>query len=171
MIDRIVAQRVEAEIERLLNGVGDTAGVATTRSNYADRDGGKLTRAQIARQTYLRESGQVPESAAASADVPRRRRRRGRKPRIGYVVVPRRGRKVEPELFETARIVWEAINKHAAKNDTPISAMDLEKLTGLKKKTVESCAYYLRRHDAVGAYVKDGAGLITAEPLDPHRSK
>lgn len=160
MIDRIVNERVEsvleARIAELLNGKSD-AGVASKRADYHDRSA-------AARATYLRESGQVVDDSPD--DQPRRRRSRGRRPRLGYVMVPKRGRYVEPDLFATAAIVYNVIRKHALKSDEPLSAPAIEKLSGLKKKTVESCAYYLRRHDGDGLLVADGKGLITAAPLN-----
>lgn len=161
MIDAIVRQRVEATLAELLTPSNDRPGVASKVSDYAKV---KLDRSAAARETYLRESGQVDPSD--NGDTPKHRRRsRGRNPRLGYVVVPRRGRPVQPELFSTADQVWKAIVKSVAKTGEPISAVDIEKLTGLGKKTVESCVYYLRRHDPAGALVADGKGLITAEPL------
>lgn len=158
MIDSIVAERFETmlsdRLASLFNGNADKPGVASKRSDYKDRSA-------IARETYLRESGQVGETDV----TPRRRRRRGRNPRLGYVIVPKRGRQSEPDLFATAAIVWNAIVKHAKKDETPMSAVAIERATGLGKKTVESCVYYLRRHDGSGSLVADGKGLITAEPL------
>lgn len=161
MIDALVSERVEsvleARIAELLNGKDD-AGIASKRADYATA---RSNRSALARETYLRESGQVPGD-----DAPRRRRRsRGRRPRLGYVIVPKRGRQSEPDLFATAAQVWNAIVKHDKKNDSPISVVDIEKATGLGKKTVESCVYYLRRHTGDGQLVADGKGMITAMPL------
>lgn len=52
--------------------------------------------------------------------------------------------KADPELFKTADKVWKALKK--AKH--PMSNADVEKATGLGKKTVQSCIWFLRNHNA-----------------------
>jgi hypothetical protein len=156
MINEMVERRVAGIIDEMMQSNNDRPGVATVASNY--REKGENTRSIVARRTMEREI------AETETEQPARRRRRVRRPRVGYIVVTNnRGRYTDPtDLFETAEIVFRAI----VKAKLPMSQPELERVTGLKRKTVESCVWYLRRHDATGATVKDGKGLITASPLD-----
>ncbi len=159
MIDSIVARKVEDAIAKMFDGTTDK-GVRSVVSDYSEK--GENARSLAARRTYLLESGQSDRSMAKAAVASYRRKTRTRRPRVGYVIVPRRGRFTMPELFATAETTFKAILKARQ----PISAPDLERVTGLGKKTIESCVWYLRRHDATGAVVKDGRGLVTAALLD-----
>lgn len=66
------------------------------------------------------------------------------------------GRKMDLALFNTASKVWNAIVSADKRDGRSLSARELEKATGLSKKTVESCIWYLRNHDDNGVRVKPG---------------
>lgn len=76
--------------------------------------------------------------------IVRRRSRRGQRAKVAYALMPvRKGhRRVTPDFggFETASKVYAAI-----KADGPLTNYQIEQKTGLVKKTVESCVFFLRR--------------------------
>ncbi len=142
-INRLVDEQVEQKIKALLSELGTSE--TPRHRTVADIRviNGKKTRSQIAREIYERESGDT--SAMAEPTVTHRRRRRGaaRASKVYEINVDGR---VKPDLFPTAQIVFNAIKT----TRKPITAFELEKATGLTKKTVESCVWYLRNHDADG---------------------
>jgi hypothetical protein len=72
----------------------------------------------------------------------RRKREPGTGNRATYVVnVSKRGAQPKmAHLFPTAEKVWDVVRRHKR----GLTAFEVEQLTGLKKKTVESCLWYLR---------------------------
>lgn len=83
-------------------------------------------------------------------DTPKRRRRsRPTGPRTTYVVALKRASKADLDrLFPTALQCWKAIARKS-----PMTAPEMEKATGLGKKTVESCIWFLRTN----GYIKSKA--------------
>jgi hypothetical protein len=94
-------------------------------------------------ETNRQRASQNGAAANSDEDAPRAARKRGRgRSAVGYIVKAYRGRgrRTMPALVPTWSRTWEAIK--AAKG--PVTAREIEKVTGDKQKTVESSVYQLR---------------------------
>lgn len=109
-------------------------------------------RVKAALQTLLEgesENGAETHEAASEAAPERlvRRRKRGRgRPKVHYKALPVKGRLAA--MLPMCERSWKAI-KAAGK---PLSAIELEEITGDPQKTVESAVYKLR----AGEWASDG---------------
>lgn len=92
-------------------------------------------------------------------------RRRKRGPQRASVAYARNytGRKLSAEMFPTAAKVWSAIVSSPRK---PLTNRELETITRLPKKTVESSVWYLRNHDESGRRVKAGTKHALVHSVD-----
>lgn len=138
LIAEIVEKRVATELERAL---GDLTNTDSNGRPIDDPDFGTRKRAYQTRDGEPEKLAQAPwPSADGSA---RRGRKRGRgRGTVGYVVKAYRGRgrRPMPSLVPTWQRAWEAIKSARG----PVTAREIEKVTGDKQKTVESSIYQLR---------------------------
>lgn len=117
----------------------------------------RMTRSQMAKAVYQRETGQAMRlEGATDGSVTRRRRRRANRPSKAYTltVQPRKNAQPPEWLFPTLLEVYDCIK---AANGEPVTNRDIEKATGLKRKTVESNVWKLRNHNERGERVKPGS--------------
>lgn len=146
-----IRQMIDAEIQNAVSEVLADMGSTDTKAS---------------RPTVRTASVVEPEESMHATQTRRRRRRSN--PRVAYAINGRMTDKQAEnlELTETARIVFDAIR--AA--DEPITAKVLEAETGIKQKTVESCAWWLRNHDREGNRVKPNSPKTIVVSVDnPNR--
>lgn len=143
MIRSMIAETVEETLKDVMNELSIDAKVAeanrTERLNDMPANIDRERRGPIRRRR-----GKVGPSKVYSVNVDRRSL-----DRIAETLNPQRAK------------VLRFIGQHPA-----VSAPRIESGTGLKRKSVESCVWYLRRHDASERLVRDGRGLIVSEAAE-----
>ena len=141
MIRDMIASEVRA-------AVGDIIGAEISQTNGHVADD---TNDDTADKVYARTVERINS---------RQRRTRTAYPTTAYRRQLRDGR-VRVTLFPTAAKVWSALVKA-----DDLTNRDIVKATGLPKKTVESCVWYLRNHDASGNRVKAGSKSALVKSVD-----
>lgn len=128
MIAEMIRQSIAEQVQAAIADVSNEASI--------DR--------KVAETNRQRNGASAPISPGDDDNEPvRRARKRGRgRSAVGYIVKAYRGRgrRPMPALVPTWSRTWEAIK--AAKG--PVTAREIEKVTGDKQKTVESSVYQLR---------------------------